>query len=163
MDTTTGVVGFQTADPHRPDHVVRPRDAEEVVDAVRRAEGPVVVHATGHGHTRGVRGGTVIDTGAMRGVTVDPGARTARVEAGARSADLVAAAAGHGLAPVSGSFPGVGVVGYTLGGGLGLLGREFGWASDHLRAAEVVTAAARRWSEAHPNSRPSSPRPPPSV
>ncbi|MFC5063694.1 FAD-binding oxidoreductase [Actinomycetospora atypica] len=134
------VVGFQTADPHRPDLVVRARNAADVVDAVRRAgTGPLVVHATGHGHTRGVRGGVVVDTGAMRGVTVAPAARTARVEAGVRSADLVAAAAPHGLAPVSGSFPGVGVVGYTLGGGLGLLGREFGWACDHLRAAEVVT------------------------
>ena len=135
-----GVVGFQTADPHRPDLVVRARDTGDVVDAVRRAgDRPVVVHATGHGHTHGVHGGVLVDTGAMRGVTVDPAARTARVEAGALSADLVEAAAGYGLAPVSGSFPGVGVVGYMLGGGLGLLGREFGWACDHLRAAEVVT------------------------
>ncbi len=101
---------------------------------------PVAVRATGHGHTAGLHRGVVVTTGRMRAVRVDPASRTARVEAGARSADLVAAAAGDGLAPVSGSFPGVGVVGYTLGGGLGLLGREFGWASDHLRAAEIVAA-----------------------
>jgi hypothetical protein len=136
------LAGFQTADPHRPDVVVGARNADDVVAAVRHAAAhglPVAVQATGHGHTTGLVGGVVISTGRMRGVRVDPVARTARVEAGARSADLVTAAAEHGLAPVSGSFPGVGVVGYTLGGGLGLLGRAFGWASDHLRAAEIVT------------------------
>lgn len=137
------LAGFQTADPHRPDVVVAARDADDVVAAVRYAAAhdlPVAVQATGHGHTAGLVRGLVVTTGRMRAVEVDPVARTARVEAGARSADLVTAAAGHGLAPVSGSFPGVGVVGYTLGGGLGLLGREYGWASDRLRAAEVVTA-----------------------
>jgi FAD/FMN-containing dehydrogenase len=137
------VTGFQTADPHRPDVVVGALDADDVVAAVRYAVScdlPVAVTATGHGHTTGLTRGVVITTSRMRGVTVDPVARTARVEAGVRSADLVAAAAEHGLAPVSGSFPGVGVVGYTLGGGLGLLGREFGWASDRLRAVEIVTA-----------------------
>ncbi|NMO90801.1 FAD-binding oxidoreductase [Actinomycetospora sp. TBRC 11914] len=137
------LAGFQTAHPHRPDVVVGARDADDVVAAVRHAAAhdlPVAVQATGHGHTTGLERGVVVTTGRMRGVSVDPVSRTARVGAGARSADLVGAAAGHGLAPVSGSFPGVGVVGYTLGGGLGLLGREHGWASDHLRAAEVVTA-----------------------
>jgi FAD/FMN-containing dehydrogenase len=101
---------------------------------------PIAVQATGHGHTTGLARGVVVTTRRMRGVTVDPVSRTARVEAGVRSADLVGAAAAHGLAPVSGSFPGVGVVGYTLGGGLGLLGRRFGWASDRVRSAEIVTA-----------------------
>lgn len=141
LGSPADVVGFQTTDPHRPAVVVTARDADDVVAAVRYAavhDLPVSVHATGHGHTVGRTGGLVVATGAMRGVVVDPVTRTARVEAGARSADVVAAAAEHGLAPVSGSFPGVGAVGYTLGGGLGLLGREFGWASDRLRAVEIV-------------------------
>jgi FAD/FMN-containing dehydrogenase len=54
--------------------------------------------------------------------------------------DVVAAAAKDGLAPLNGSAPGVGVVGYTLGGGLGLLAREYGYAADHVRAIELVTA-----------------------
>ncbi|MEJ2871159.1 FAD-binding oxidoreductase [Actinomycetospora sp. OC33-EN08] len=138
---TSTVTGFQTADPHRPDVLVTAHEPADVVAAVRTASDrdlPVTVHATGHGHTVGRVGGLVVATGEMRGVAVDPTARVAWVEAGARSADVVAAAAAHGLAPVSGSFPGVGVVGYTLGGGLGLLGREFGWASDRVRAAEIV-------------------------
>jgi hypothetical protein len=52
---------------------------------------------------------------------------------------VVAAAAGHGLAPRNGSSPNVSVVGYTLAGGLPLLGRTLGWAADHVRALEVVT------------------------
>ena len=142
MTGTPEFAGFQTADPHRPDVVVAASDEHDVVAAVHHAAAhdlPVAVQATGHGHTTGRVGGVLVTTDRMRGVSVDPAARTARVEAGARSADLVTAAAAHGLAPVSGSFPGVGVVGYTLGGGLGLLGRRYGWASDHLRAAEIVT------------------------
>src|SRR5882724_5820921 len=51
----------------------------------------------------------------------------------------------YGLAPLSGSSPGVGVVGYTLGGGLGVLGREYGYAADHVRAVELVTADGAPW------------------
>ena len=53
---------------------------------------------------------------------------------------MVDAAAPHGLAPPSGSAPGVGAVGYTLGGGVGLLARTVGYASDSVRALDVVTA-----------------------
>lgn len=53
---------------------------------------------------------------------------------------VIAEAAVHGLAPLSGSFPDVGVVGYTLGGGFSLLGRKYGLAADHVTAIEVVTA-----------------------
>jgi FAD/FMN-containing dehydrogenase len=40
---------------------------------------------------------------------------------------------------LSGSSPGVGVVGYTTGGGMGPLGRAHGWAADHVRAIELVS------------------------
>src|SRR5690606_25786609 len=45
----------------------------------------------------------------------------------------------HGLAPPSGSAPEVGVVGYTLGGGIGVLARDVGWASDRVRSVDVAT------------------------
>ena len=45
-----------------------------------------------------------------------------------------------GLAPLAGSSPDVGVVGYTLGGGLSWLGRRYGLASNRLLAVELVTA-----------------------
>ena len=54
--------------------------------------------------------------------------------------EVVEAAAAHGLAALQGSSPDVGVVGYTLGGGLSFMGRKHGLASNHVRAIELVTA-----------------------
>lgn len=77
----------------------------------------------------------------MSDLTIDPEARTARVQAGVRFQQLVTDAAAHGLAPLAGSSSGVGVVGYTLGGGSSItMGRKYGWASDHVTRIEVVTA-----------------------
>ena len=53
---------------------------------------------------------------------------------------MIDAAVPHGLAPLSGSSSGVGVVGYTLGGGMGHLARRHGFAADHVRAVELVAA-----------------------
>src|SRR5579875_1248972 len=121
--------GFQLAAPHRPSIVVGASGAADVVAAVRYATArdlPVGVQATGHGRSVAIDGGVLIDTSAMSGVRVD--GTVARVEAGAVWGDVVAAAAKDGLAPLNGSAPSVGVVGYTLGGGLGLLAREYGYA-----------------------------------
>src|SRR6185436_13831669 len=64
-----------------------------------------------------------------------------RVGAGTIWAEVIEKAAEHGLAPLSGSSPTVGVSGYTLGGGLSpTLGRSFGYAADHVRSLDVVTA-----------------------
>lgn len=79
----------------------------------------------------------------MRGIRIDPQARTARVEAGVVWLDVVRAAARHGLAALAGSSPDVGVAGYTLGGGVSFLGRKYGLAASHVLAAEVVTADGR--------------------
>ncbi len=136
-------LGFQTHAAQRPAAVVPARSPREVVAAVRlaRAEGRrLAVQATGHGVGAVDPEALLVNTGALRGVHVDPATRTARVAAGERWADVVAAAAPYGLAPLSGSAPGVGVVGYLLAGGLPILGRRHGWAAAGLRAAEVVTA-----------------------
>ncbi len=76
----------------------------------------------------------------MRGVRIDPRARTARVRAGAVWGDVTGPAAHYGLAPLAGSSATVGVVGYTLGGGLGWLGRAHGFACNSVTAVELVTA-----------------------
>ncbi len=135
------VTGFQTAHPHRPDLVVAAASAQDVRIAVRHAarhDLPLAVQSTGHGRGRPLDGGILITTGSLRGVTVDPLARTARVEAGARWADVVAATTPHGLAPLSGSSPDVGVVGYLLGGGFGLLARRYGYAIDQVATVWAV-------------------------
>ena len=138
--------GFQAGDAHRPDRIVLAETAQDVQEAVSYARErglPVAVQATGHGLSVAARGGVLVSTRRMTGIRIDPEARTAWVEAGVLAGDLVAEAARHGLAPVNGSFPGVGVVSYVLGGGVGILGREFGHASDHVCRVELVTADGR--------------------
>jgi FAD/FMN-containing dehydrogenase len=123
--------------------VVVAEGASDVLAAVRlaRDEGlGVGVMATGHGVAAPCDGGVLINTSRMRGVHVDPETRTARVEAGAKWADLVPEAAAHGLAGLQGSTSQVGVVGYTMGGGFGWLGRKYGFAADSVKEADVVTA-----------------------
>ena len=56
---------------------------------------------------------------------------------------VLEAAAEFGLAGLCGSSSDVGVVGYTLGGGMGSLGRKYGFAADHVQAVEIVTADGR--------------------
>ncbi|MES5821106.1 FAD-binding oxidoreductase [Streptomyces sp. RG80] len=144
--TAQELTGFQTGFAVRPDRLVTARSADDVVAAVRHAaaEGlPVTVQATGHGLQGAVDGGVLVSTRRMDRVSVDPVARTARIQASVRWGRVVEAAAPHGLAPLNGSAPGVGAVSYTLGGGLGILAREFGYAADHVRSLDVVTGDGR--------------------
>ncbi len=140
------IAGFQTAYTHRPALVVGALHAEDVRSAVEYAARhglPIAVQATGHGLSVAAAGGVLISTRRMRDIAVDPVARTARVAAGVQAQALIEAAAAHGLAPLNGSSPTVGVVGYHLGGGLGLLARTYGYAADHVRGVDLVTADGR--------------------
>ena len=71
---------------------------------------------------------------------MDPQARIARAEAGVLWGEVTAAAAAHGLAALAGSSADVGVVGYTLGGGMSWMARARGLAANQVTAVEVVTA-----------------------
>jgi FAD binding domain/Berberine and berberine like len=129
----------------RPAAIAFAEDADDVAAAVRLAAERglrVAVQGTGHGATvMGDLSGTLLlKTMRMTGLDVDPGARRARVEAGVLWADVAVAAGKHGLAALHGSSPDVGVAGYTLGGGIGWLGRRHGLACNSVVAADVVTA-----------------------
>jgi FAD/FMN-containing dehydrogenase len=76
----------------------------------------------------------------MRAVTIDPEARTARVQAGASAGDLMHAAHQYGLATTTGTVSTVGLSGLTLGGGYGPLMGKYGLVTDNLLSAQVVTA-----------------------
>lgn len=119
--------------------------AGEIVGAVGYARQNglrIAVQGTGHGASSlGPLSGTLLlRTERMRDVQIDMETSVARVEAGALWIDVVEAAARHGLAPLAGSAPDVGVVGYTLGGGVSFLGRKHGLAAHAIVAAEVATA-----------------------
>ncbi|WP_026116580.1 FAD-binding oxidoreductase [Nocardiopsis valliformis] len=138
-----GRSGMQQVDRHAPDAVVEAADAEDVRAAVAVAAElgcSVAAQRSGHGHGTGLRGGILVDTRRLNRVRIDPGHRTAVVDAGATWQDVIDAAAPHGLAPLSGSAPGVGAVSNTLGGGLSLMGRRYGYAADHVRSMDLVTA-----------------------
>jgi FAD/FMN-containing dehydrogenase len=132
----------------RPAAVALPRNAGELAAAVTHATAAglrVAVQGTGHGAVAlgSLEAAVLIKTSAMRGVTIAPMARLARVEAGALWGDVVRSAAEHGLVPLAGSSHDVGVVGYTLGGGLSALSRLHGLAAHSVQAAEVVTGDGR--------------------
>lgn len=134
--------GFNLAFDQRPALIVEPLTGTDVAEAVRFAARRglrVSVHATGHGPARPADGALMIATHRLTGVTVDPAARTARIQAGARWSAVLGPAQEHGLAPLVGSTTHVGAVGYTLGGGLGWLGRRYGLASDLVRSFDLVT------------------------
>jgi len=136
-------IGFQTHRSQRPAAIAIAGSADDVVSAIRtaRREGRrIAVQATGHGVGAVDEKALLISTSALDGVTVDPVRRTARIGAGARWGAVITAAAEHGLAPLSGSAPDVGVAGYLVHGGIPLLGRRHGYAAEHVRAFEVVTA-----------------------
>lgn len=138
------VSGFNLYYANTPDAVVGVMSAADVAESLTFAAQnglTVSVQATGHGAHHLIDGGLLIDTSRLDSVTIDADARTATVGAGARWASVVAAAAPHGLAPITGSSTNVGVVGYTLGGGLGPLARSHGMSSDYVRSAQVVTPA----------------------
>jgi FAD binding domain-containing protein/berberine-like enzyme len=129
----------------RPAAVAFANDADDVAAAVRLAAERglrVAVQATGHAAApMGDLDGTLLlKTSRMTGLELDPGARRVRVEAGVLWGDVAVAGGEHGLAALHGSSPDVSVVGYTLGGGLGWLGRRHGLACNRVVAAEVVTA-----------------------
>ena len=137
---------FNLAAVHRPALAVGATSTSDVAAAVRFAAGhalPLAVQSTGHGAVAGVGEGVMVSTRRMSRVWVDPVTATARAEAGATLGRVLEAAAPHGLAPLNGSSTGVGLGGYVLGGGLPLLGRTFGFAADHVRSFEIVTADGR--------------------
>jgi len=129
----------------RPAAVAVPRSAEDVVEIVRFASAHglrVAPQASGHnvGQIASLEDTILLRTHEMRGVEIDPVNRRARAAAGTEWKEVTLPASEHGLSALSGSSPQVGVVGYSLGGGVGWLGRKYGLASSSVLAIEVVTA-----------------------
>ena len=132
----------------RPAVVVMAESASDVVAAVRfaRSRGMrIAPQGTGHGSEplEPLEDAMLLRTVRMRGVRIEPAARTARAEAGALWQDVTVPAGEHGLAALAGTSPNVGVTGYTLGGGMGWLARRYGLAANSVTAAEIVTPDGR--------------------
>lgn len=139
---------FNVAVPMTPAAVVAAADADDVAHTIRFADEhglTVLPQATGHGAVHMDLSRTIlVHTGALDTLEVDPVNRRARIGAGLRWQPVLDACAPHGLAPLVGSAPGVGVVGFLTGGGIGPLTRTYGLASDTVLALEVVTGDGRQ-------------------
>jgi hypothetical protein len=128
-----------------PEAVAFAGSAEDIAAVVRFAAANdlrVATQGTGHGALPlpPLDGTILLKTERMRGIEIDREERIARVEAGVLSAELAEAAGELGLSSLPGSSPDVGVVGYTVGGGLSWLGRQHGFACNNVVAIELITA-----------------------
>ena len=125
--------------------IARCAGVADVMAAVRFARDTGVVAAIrsgGHsfpGHSV-CNGGLVIDLGLMRGVRVDPEARTARAQAGILLGELDRETQAFGLAVPAGIVTHTGLAGLTLGGGIGWLMRKYGLTVDQLLSVDLITA-----------------------
>ena len=125
--------------------IARCRDTADVMRCVnfgRDAGFAIAVRCGGH-NAAGlgtIDDGLVIDLSLMRGVRVDPVARTAQVEGGCVWGDVDHATHAFGLATPSGFISTTGVGGLTLGGGIGNLTRGYGLTIDNLLAVDIVLA-----------------------
>ena len=129
----------------RPAVVIGAVDDADVIAGVRyAAESGLDLSIRGGGHSVPGFGtnddGVVIDLGAMKGIRVDPEARTVRAQGGATWGDLDHATHPFGLATTGGIISTTGIAGLTLGGGIGYLTRGLGLSVDNLISADVVTA-----------------------
>jgi hypothetical protein len=119
-------------------------DVQAAIRFAAKQHMPVAVKAAGHQILPPGHGALLISTRLLNGISIDPVHRTARIEAGTRSGRLVVEAARQGLAPMNGSSPLVGSVGYVLGGGLSVAwSRSKGFAADRVVSLDLVTADGR--------------------
>jgi FAD/FMN-containing dehydrogenase len=129
----------------RPAAIVRCAGVADVRHAVEFARSQdLLVAVRGGKHSlpgfSTVDGGIVIDLSNMKGMRVDPAARTAQAEGGLTWSEFDHEAQAFGLATTGGLISTTGIAGFTLGGGIGWLMRAHGLTCDNLISADVVTA-----------------------
>lgn len=140
----------------RPAAVVSVASVQDVVTALAfvRAHGlPLSVRAGGHSYLGGSAGpGLVIDVRPMHQIDVDPVTQHATIGAGAALIDVYDALGSAGVSVPAGSCPTVGITGLALGGGMGVVARQYGLTCDRLISAQLVLADGRQVSASATNN-----------
>ncbi len=121
-------------------YVENPLDVIEAVTFANRHGLPIAVQSTGHGLKRPADGAMLINTSRMNELRIDLRSHTAWIGAGVKWGQVLEHTQHHGLAPLLGSSPDTGAIGYTLGGGIGWLARKYGLGVDSVISLDVVTA-----------------------
>jgi FAD/FMN-containing dehydrogenase len=132
----------------RPRVVVRAVDTADVMSTVAHArENQLDLSVRGGSHSVPGFGtnddGVVLDLAKMKGIRVDPAAKTVRAQGGCTWGDLFHATYPFGMTTTGGIISTTGIGGLTLGGGIGHLSRGHGLTIDNLLSADVVTADGR--------------------
>ncbi len=119
----------------------RVEDVQACVSAAAAAKVPIAARSGGHSYAgySTPEHGLVVDLTGLSGVHINAEG-TAEIGAGARLIDVYTALASAGRCLPAGSCPSVGIAGFTLGGGIGVLSRKYGLMCDRLVSARVVTA-----------------------
>ena len=130
----------------RPAVIARCAGAANIIQCVRFArEHNLLVSMRGGGHNVAgsavCEGGLMIDLSPMKGIRIDPPARTARAEPGVLWGELDRETHAFGLATPGGFVSTTGIAGLTLGGGQSWLASRYGFAIDNLLSVDIVTAA----------------------
>jgi len=120
-------------------YVENPLDVIEAVTFANQHNLSIAVQSTGHGLKRPADGAMLINTSRMKELRLDPRSQTAWIGAGVKWGEVLEITQQFGLAPLVGSSPDVGAVGYTLGGGFGWLARKYGLSVDSVIGLDVVT------------------------
>ncbi|GIF64103.1 FAD-linked oxidase [Asanoa ishikariensis] len=121
-----------------------PGDVQAAIRFAARFGLAVAIRGGGHMQPYTAQDALLVTLDRLSGVTVDVDRATARVTGAARWSEVIDATTPYGLAPMSGSSTTVAVIGYALGGGQSpIFGRPHGYASDHVRSFDIVTADAQ--------------------
>jgi FAD/FMN-containing dehydrogenase len=125
--------------------IARCAGAADVIQAVNFARAHkllTAVHSGGHSISgqSACDGGLMIDLSPMKGIRVDPAAKSAIAQAGVLLGEFDRESQAFGLATPLGTAADTGIAGLTLGGGQGRLARKFGLSCDNLLSADIVTA-----------------------
>jgi FAD/FMN-containing dehydrogenase len=129
----------------RPALIVQPRGAADVITAVNVArDHGLTLSIKGGGHNVAGKAvsddGLMLDMSLMKGIRVDPEARTVQAEPGVLLGELDAETHAFGMATPAGTISTTGIAGLTLGGGQSWLAGKYGFTIDNLLSVDIVTA-----------------------
>ena len=136
---------FNRAVARKPSVIVFVVDINDIGHALKYAKQfnmPVGIRGGGHSVYGSclVENGLVLDMRGLKEIHVDVDKQTVRVDAGCLLSEVDIVTRQHNLALPQGTCPSVGVVGSSLGGGVGFLSRKYGLISDCIKKIRMVKA-----------------------